>query len=72
MGVIIGQIALPSDCCQVVVPLLSLSYYPNAFDQCQYQILSRQSASLMMDAYIYCRSTSLIDKPIICQDAGEK
>ena len=33
---------------------------------------ARQSASLMTDAYIRRRSTSLVDESIICQDAGEE
>lgn len=36
------------------------------------QLLSRQSVSLMTDAYTHRPSTFLVDEPIICQDAGEE
>ena len=59
---------------RVVVHTRHLSYYPNASDQCQRPPLSRQSASLISvtDARIHHLSTSLVDEPIICQDAWEE
>ena len=52
------------------MPLLSLCYYLKAVYQCQ--ILSCQNVLLITDVYIYCQSTFLINKSIICQDAGEE